>query len=72
MGRAPVFFGNTGSAIVALLRVDAYMVQSQLARVKLNLAQLFGNGLLGALSHADSALKAGVGNYISHFKIFFS
>jgi len=70
LGRAPVFLGNTDPAIVAFLRVDAYMVQSQLAGVKLNLGQLFANSPLGTLSHANAALQAGIGNLVSHFKIF--
>lgn len=66
MSRAPVFSGNAYPAISAFLRVDAYWLKNKPV----------GKGLItsydssfGALANTDTALKAGLGNFIRHVSL---
>lgn len=63
LGRAPVFFGNTNSAIGAFLRIDGYRLKYEALTVDLVTCD---DSPFGTSIDADTALETSLGNYVSH------
>jgi hypothetical protein len=63
LGRAPVFFGNTDSAIGAFLRIDGYRLKYEPLTVDLVTCD---DSPFGTSIDADTALETSLGNCVSH------